>query len=763
MLRTMLAILVWVTLGLTATPALAQLPGTGGDGGEEAATLPDPLTPEAVRNLVAGLSDDQVRALLLEHLDSVAEANANVDDKRAGFLEFARQAASGTVSSVVTALERLPVLWTLQAQSFSTFWDRVGWQGLGIMLTVMSVAIAAGLAAEFLFRRLTRRWVESSGAGGQSLRGTVMFLIKRLTQDLVSVVIFIEVAQWIGIFFGLRVFGDIPVTHQLGGYMGLIWWNLIAMPRLGAAFSRFLLAPKRPEHRLVHTDDATAKYLHRNQIGLFVLMGFSIAIVVFNAQNGVSMGESRLGFWLNLAVHIYIVVVVWRAWDGLIMMMRGADDDVTRAEEWAARAYPWFGIGVSVGTWFLVNIIAAFGHFELLQGAPHYMMMILLLMAPAVDTLIRGLVRHLVPPMAGEGPLAEKAYRSTKRSYIRIGRVIAFGIVVLMIGRIWGLDLHNLAAAGVGAQFAGRLIEILIILAVGYLVMEIVSLWINRKLAAEQTAAALDPSQDEMGGEGGTGTGDSRLSTVLPLLLGVLKITVLVIFGLIALGNIGIDITPLLAGAGIAGLAIGFGAQKLVTDVVSGIFFLVDDAFRTGEYVEVDGTFGTVEKISIRSMQLRHHKGPVHTIPYGEIPKLTNYSRDWVIMKIRFTVPFDTDPNKVKKIFKQIGKDMMEVPEYATDLLQPFKSQGVFDFDDVGMIIRGKFMAKPGRQFVLRKEIYNRVKQAFEANGITFARREVRVAIPGLEETTKLSDDDKAAIAAAASDAATQAAEAQKA
>jgi small-conductance mechanosensitive channel len=144
----------------------------------------------------------------------------------------------------------------------------------------------------------------------------------------------------------------------------------------------------------------------------------------------------------------------------------------------------------------------------------------------------------------------------------------------------------------------------------------------------------------------------------------VTQTTIVIVFLLLGLGNIGVDTTPLLAGAGIAGLAIGFGAQKLVTDVVSGIFFLVDDAFRTGEYVEVEGTMGTVEKISIRSMQLRHHKGPVHTIPYGEIPKITNFSRDWVIMKLRFTVPFDTDPNKVKKIFKKIGQDMLVMDEF---------------------------------------------------------------------------------------------------
>lgn len=191
-----------------------------------------------------------------------------------------------------------------------------------------------------------------------------------------------------------------------------------------------------------------------------------------------------------------------------------------------------------------------------------------------------------------------------------------------------------------------------------------------------------------------------------------------------------------------------------MTDVVSGVFFLIDDAFRAGGYVEIDGTMGSVEKISVRSMQLRHHRGPVHTIPYGEVPKITNYSRDWVIMKLKFTVPFDTHPNKVKKIFKTIGAEMQSIPEFQDDFIQPFKSQGVFDFDDVGMIIRGKFMAKPGKQFTLRKEIFNWVKQSFEENGIDFARREVRVALPN---TDGLSEEEKNAVAAAA----TQAAEAQ--
>jgi small-conductance mechanosensitive channel len=377
-----------------------------------------------------------------------------------------------------------------------------------------------------------------------------------------------------------------------------------------------------------------------------------------------------------------------------------------------------------------------------------------LMFAPAMDTAIRGLVRHLTPAMSGEGPVAEKAYYATKRSYIRIGRVVIFSGVVMSIARFWGVSATELASAGVGARLAANGMEFLIILSIGYVLYEAVSLFINRKLAAEYTASGYNPDNEELGGGDGGGAGGSRLSTVLPLVLMVARATIVIIFLLLALGNIGVDTTPLLAGAGIVGLAIGFGAQKLVSDVVSGIFFLIDDAFRTGEYVEVEGTMGTVEKISIRSMQLRHHKGPVHTIPYGEIPKITNFSRDWVIMKLRFTVPFNSDPNQIKKIFKKIGQEMLVMEEFKDDFLAPFKSQGVLEIDDVGMVIRGKFMCKPGTQFMIRKEIYNRVNAAFAEQGLEFARREVRVALPSMEQVTELSEEDKAAISAAATQAA---------
>ncbi|UWR04586.1 mechanosensitive ion channel [Ruegeria conchae] len=737
MFHSLRLLLAMISVLFLAVPLHAQDTST-----TSTVTIPQDLTPEQVDDLVARMSDDQVRAILLERLDAVAEKHAAEKEGHEDPLTELNEIWAEMVTSWTQVLTTVPNIVSAQIKSFSNFADKFNETGVFTLIGLVLSVLLVGYVAEKLFSILTRRWSKASEVGDEAdLWGAVQYLFRRFCREIAGLIVFYVV---------IRALGRALLTPEQITFAAPFVFFLIWVPRLGAAVSRFVLAPQKPQYRLVNIDDLWAKYLHRNLIGLLILIGFTLFVVRFNALNGITPNETRIGFWLNAAIHIYIGVIAWTAREGLSQMMLGTDPDRTKFDEEVAHYYPYFAIGVSVVIWLLVEFLVAQRNPAILRvigtGA-HFTTMFWLLIAPALDTLIRGLVRHLQPPLSGEGPLAERAYRSAKRSYIRIGRVIAGLFVVLMISRAWQLDLRHVASAGIGAEVGGAVIQFLLIIAVGYILNEIVSLWINRRLAKEQTAA--EELDEEAGGEGG-GAGGSRLATVLPLLRITAQVTICVIFGLLALSALGINITPLLAGAGVLGLAIGFGAQKLVADIVGGIFFLIDDAFRVGEYVDVGGTMGTVEKISIRSMQLRHHRGPVHTIPYGEIQKLTNFSRDWVIMKLKFTVPFDTDPNKVKKIFKKIGAEMMQDETHKDGFLQPFKSQGVFDFDDVGMIIRGKFMAKPGKQFTLRKEIFNRVKAEFNANGIDFARREVRVAIPGSENMT---EEQKAAAGAAAADA----------
>ncbi len=743
LLRIICAVVVFMGAAVQVSAQVA-LPTTTSTSTDTAITLPDPLTPEAANALISRLSDTEVRQLLIDQLNT--QATEAVSEEEAGLSEFFYHLTTGALSSVTDPVRALPLLISEQPKAFVNFYNKIGGDGLLQMLGYMVLIFGTAFAVEMIFRRITSEWrvPPPVDPDNQTLRETLTFLGQRFSSEILGVIIFVLVA---------RNLGKAILPETIEPTVTLIGPYLIAFPRIAAAIGRFLAAPNNPQHRLLNVTSSEANMIVRNNFGLALLIGFSLVIVQFSADNGVARGTTRLGFWLNLAMHIYIIALVWRYRDAMSNMMRGYATDITPAEEWVARAYPYFGVFVTIAIWWVINIVVSYGNFELLATAPHYKTMAFLMFAPAIDTLIRGLVRHLAPPMTGEGAVAERAHKSAQRSYIRIGRVIVFGVIVVAIADFWGMTPNTIASAGVGPRLAAALMEFLIIMSFGYLVYEVVSLYINRKLAAEQTASGYNPDEVEVGGDGG-GAGGSRLSTVLPLILGVSRVAIIVVFLLLGLGNIGVDTTPLLAGAGIVGLAIGFGAQKLVSDVVSGIFFLIDDAFRTGEYVEVEGTMGTVEKISIRSMQLRHHKGPVHTLPYGEIPKITNFSRDWVIMKLKFTVPFDTDPNKVKKIFKKIGAEMLEDPLFKDDFLQPFKSQGVFEIDDVGMVMRGKFMCKPGTQFMIRKEIYNKVKAAFEENGIDFARREVRVALPGTDALNELTEEDRAAVAAAATQAA---------
>ena len=148
------------------------------------------------------------------------------------------------------------------------------------------------------------------------------------------------------------------------------------------------------------------------------------------------------------------------------------------------------------------------------------------------------------------------------------------------------------------------------------------------------------------------------------------------------LSRLGVDIGPLLAGFGILGLAISFGSQALVRDIVSGFFFMVEDAFRVGEYVDTGKLKGTVEKISLRSMQLRHQSGQIHTVPFGQIPSLTNSSRDWATVKFNVRLDHSADIEKARKTIKKIGLAMLEDPEFGPHFIAPLKMQGVAEIAD---------------------------------------------------------------------------------
>lgn len=331
------------------------------------------------------------------------------------------------------------------------------------------------------------------------------------------------------------------------------------------------------------------------------------------------------------------------------------------------------------------------------------------------------------------------------RTYEELAQRVA-GIVAFVAGAYAFFYIWDNNSTQMVESFANRLLDVMVILFIGYVVYHAFRIWIDNKIADELG----DITEGELGDEG-SGSSASRLATLLPLFRNFILIVLIVTITLIILMEMGVNVGPLFAGAGVVGVAVGFGSQALVRDIFSGGFFLFDDAFRKGEYLDIGGVKGTVEKISVRSFQLRHHLGALHTIPFGEIQVMTNYSRDWVIMKLKLRVTYDTDVEKVRKLIKNLGVELLDDPVIGENFIQPLKSQGVIEMQDSAMIIRVKFMTKPGDQWLVRKKVYEEIRSLFEREGIHFAHKEVTVRLADTDtKVENLSEKEKQAITAAA-------------
>ncbi|WP_024318022.1 mechanosensitive ion channel family protein [Rhizobium favelukesii] len=363
-----------------------------------------------------------------------------------------------------------------------------------------------------------------------------------------------------------------------------------------------------------------------------------------------------------------------------------------------AKSWPGIVIGF-LGITFLSSQIA------LTLGAPLpgpavALTALMLFLTPHLDTMIASWAqRELESPKIS---ILAAAGRQTARFAILIG-------AVAMLGTVWATPL----ALGLGFELrsvAREAFQIAVISLVAAFLWNVVGTLNARALI--QGRPALEGDNDKLVAP------RSRLGTIVPLLSVVGKSSILMLALLSILVSLDINVWPLITGLSVFGLAIGFGSQTLVKDVVSGLFFLIDDAFRFGEYIETSGAKGTVEKISIRSVSLRNSRGSIATVPYGQIGKIQNFSRDWAIEKLTFRVAFDTDVELVRKLFKKIGQDIAADPELAPDLIEPFKSKGIGDVEDGTLIIKAAFTAKPGKQSMIRRAALTAVQNAFRENGI---------------------------------------------
>ncbi len=218
--------------------------------------------------------------------------------------------------------------------------------------------------------------------------------------------------------------------------------------------------------------------------------------------------------------------------------------------------------------------------------------------------------------------------------------------------------------------------------------------------------------------DGLTDEESKRAETLTRLIRKAVLIGLWIIVALIILKELGSEIAPILAGAGILGLAVGFGAQNLVRDVISGFFFILEDQVRVGDVAVVNGTGGLVEQINFRTIVLRDLEGVVHVFPNGTVSTLSNRTKTWSGYVFDLGVAYKEDTDTVIKIIAQVGEEMMRDPTFGPLMLDAPEIFGVDRFDDSAVVIKGRLKTKPIQQWVVGREFLRRIKYAFDEAGI---------------------------------------------
>ena len=684
-------------------------------------------------------------------------AYEQLSQNNGSMLDRSQQGVAAFRERLQAILDELPGAWAAMGETLRAA-SPTGdpWYFLNVALVVFG-----GLTIGFLFERLVYGYrivgpwfVARQVAHPQGYVEKLPILALRVLLTAGGIALSCAVALLLGLVF----YEPNEATQKTA----IVILATYAIFRLMESIWRMILAPYLPNYRIPNLSDRQAIRLYR---WLYYVGALSLGILAFclwmdslglplQIHVILTSGLTLVTVLLNLA----LIRANYSAISHAILGGAGASKASVLASAasviWAPLAILYFVVAWAEMSYRLV-MDQPLG-VPLIAGA-YFVLLALIVVYGAVSYVIewvfrrQRLIRELndaseagEPAVLSGAALPGGVYRM--RTMEDLARRVA-SIMALIAGAwaiLWIWDAQD-AMMGEGGVFFDKVFSLLITAFIGYVLYQATRIAIDQRIEEEGgSEVAVEP-----GDEGGGAAAATRLATLLPLFRNFLMVTIGIVTIMMLLLESGVNVTPLFAGAGVVGLAIGFGAQTLVRDIFSGAFFLIDDAFRKGEYIDIGAVKGTVEKISVRSFQLRHHLGYLHTIPFGEVQHLTNYSRDWVIMKLPLRLTYDTDVEKVRKLVKKLGQDLLEDPEIGEKFLQPVKSQGVYQMEESAMIIRVKFMTRPGEQWIIRKRVYAEIRELFEREGIKFAHREVTVHVAG-KGAEQMSEDEKKAVAGAA-------------
>ena len=325
--------------------------------------------------------------------------------------------------------------------------------------------------------------------------------------------------------------------------------------------------------------------------------------------------------------------------------------------------------------------------------------------------VINGLVRrHSQKPQRGHKRHALYSERLKSFVYTLAHLIVWLAFIELGL-RVWGMSLISFTE-GEGHEISVKLFSLGGTLLFAWLI------WILSDTAVHH---ALTRSRK--------GLANARAQTMMPLIRNVLFVAIFIIALIVALANMGMNVTPLLAGAGVIGLAIGFGAQSLVADLITGLFIIIEDSLAIDDYVDVGGHLGTVEGLTIRTVRLRDIDGIVHTIPFSEIKSIKNYSREFGYAIFRVAIPYNMEIDDAIKLMREVGQKMRSDPLQRRNIWSPLEIQGVESFESGSAILRARFKTAPIKQWEVSRAFNLSLKRHLDEAGLDLATPRLSVQV----------------------------------
>lgn len=721
---------VFLTLAVPAQNAAAQSPaaptaqvvpgepqeasGTQGNAGERRSALEAAgLSAAEVDDLIATLESADARERLISRLKglrAVSDGGASAD-------QAADSADSGGLGSRIVALlsSRVELIsgelvagadFLLDAPRLFD-WGRAQLADPGVrevwlrILWKILLVLAAGALAEWLVRRLLagpRARIEGQERASLPLR--VLLLVARTLLDVMPIVA-----------FGVAAYVALPLVEpsKVTRLVAIALINASVIARAAMVVARLLFAPQVSNLRIFRFADETANYLtvwtrRFANLAVYGYFACQAALLLGLPRGGYAALSKSIGLLLALLVTIFIL----QNRKPVAETIRGSQTDGSVGLRMLRRrlADVWHVLAIIyVFALYAVWSLEIEGGFEFVFRATALSLVIV-----AVAKLLMLASHHAMD--VGFGIRQETLQRfpglahRANRYFAILHYVINIVVIVFAVFAVleaWGIGAFDWVGTPVGRHVTASAVTIAFVAVLSILLWEMVSSVIERYLSR---------------GENGDFEVGARARTLLPLLRRALLIVISVIAGFIILAELGVNIGPLLAGAGVVGLAVGFGSQTLVKDVITGVFILAEDQFAVGDVVQVGGKAGIVENITIRTIRLRDLSGNVHMIPFSAVDTVENKTKDFSRYVFDIGVAYREDVDEVIEVLRALGAEMQADEYYGPLIRDPLEILGLDSFGDSAIVIRARFTTLPIKQWEVGREFNRRIKRRFDELGI---------------------------------------------